>query len=137
MREALHESVGLYIERTFPDRLGQYVDMLAHHFGQTRRLDKQRTWFRAAADAAKAAFANEAAIGYYERLLPLQPEARPARCWPNSGPSGGSPAGGTRRSGPTGGRWRWPRAPAVATSSPPASGTSATCSSTPSRMPRR
>ena len=75
MREALHANVGLYIERTFPDRLGQYVDMLAHHFGQTRRLDKQRTWFRAAADAAKAAFANEAAISYYERLLPLQPEA--------------------------------------------------------------
>src|SRR4030095_11851862 len=51
-----------------------YVDMLAHHYGRTRRVDKQRIWFRAAGDAAKAAFANEAAVGYYERLLPLQPE---------------------------------------------------------------
>ena len=74
LREALHERVGLYIERTYADRLAQYVDMLAYHYGRTRRLDKQRIWFRAAGDAAKAAFANEAAVGYYERLLPLQPE---------------------------------------------------------------
>jgi class 3 adenylate cyclase/predicted ATPase len=71
LREALHERVGLFIERTYPDRLAQYVDMLAHHYGRTRRIDKQRHWFRAAGDAAKAAFANEAAVGYYERLLPL------------------------------------------------------------------
>jgi predicted ATPase len=74
LREALHERVGLYIERAYPDRLAQYVDMLAHHYGRTRRVDKQRTWFRAAGDAAKAAFANEAAVGYYERLLPLLPK---------------------------------------------------------------
>jgi class 3 adenylate cyclase/tetratricopeptide (TPR) repeat protein len=74
LRESLHERVGLYIERTYPDRLAQYVDMLAHHYGHTRRVDKQRIWFRAAGDAAKAAFANEAAVGYYDRLLPLQPE---------------------------------------------------------------
>ena len=74
LREALHERVGLFIERTYPDRLSQYVDMLAHHYGRTRRVDKQRIWFRAAGDAARAAFANEAAVGYYERLLPLQPE---------------------------------------------------------------
>jgi predicted ATPase len=74
MREALHERIGLFIERTYPDRLTQYVDVLAHHYGRTRRLDKQQVWFRAAGDAAKAAFANEAAIDYYERLLPLLPE---------------------------------------------------------------
>jgi class 3 adenylate cyclase/tetratricopeptide (TPR) repeat protein len=74
LREALHERVGLFIERTYPDRLAQYVDMLAYHYGRTRRVDKQQIWFRAAGDAAKAAFANEAAVGYYDRLLPLQPE---------------------------------------------------------------
>jgi len=73
MREALHERVGLFIERTYPDRLAQYVDVLAHHYGGTRRVDKQRVWFRAAGDAAKAAFANEAAVDYYQRLLPLLP----------------------------------------------------------------
>ena len=74
MREALHERVGLFIERTYPDRLAQYVDVLAHHYARTRRDDKQRRWFRAAGDAAKATFANEAAVDYYERLLPLLPE---------------------------------------------------------------
>jgi class 3 adenylate cyclase/tetratricopeptide (TPR) repeat protein len=74
MRETLHERVGQFIERTYPDRLAQYVDVLAHHYGCTRRADKQRVWFRAAGDAAKAAFANQAAIDYYERLLPLLPE---------------------------------------------------------------
>jgi len=74
MREALHERVGEFVEAAYPDRLVQFVDVLAHHYGLTRRVDKQRRWFRAAGDAAKAAFANEAAVEYYQRLLPLLPE---------------------------------------------------------------
>jgi class 3 adenylate cyclase/tetratricopeptide (TPR) repeat protein len=71
MRTFLHERVAEYIEKTFPDRLAQFVDPLAYHYGRTARVDKQRFWFRAAADAAKAAFANDAAVTHYERLLPL------------------------------------------------------------------
>ena len=71
MRETLHERVGLLIEATAADHLAQYVDVLAHHFGRTHRVDKQRLWFRAAGDAAKSAFANETAVDYYRRLLPL------------------------------------------------------------------
>jgi tetratricopeptide (TPR) repeat protein len=78
LRETLHERVGSFIERAYAGRLDQYVDVLAHHYGRSRRTDKQRTWFRAAADAAKAAFANEAAVAYYERLLPLLPEREAA-----------------------------------------------------------
>jgi tetratricopeptide (TPR) repeat protein len=74
MRESLHERVGLLIETVDPDRLAQYVDVLAHHFGRTQRVDKQRVWFRAAGNAAKAAYANEAAVDYYHRLLALLPE---------------------------------------------------------------
>ena len=70
----LHERVGETIEAAYPDRLAQYVDLLAHHYRHTPRLDKQRVWYRAAGDAAKSAFANEAAVDYYERLLPLLPE---------------------------------------------------------------
>jgi class 3 adenylate cyclase/tetratricopeptide (TPR) repeat protein len=71
MRTRLHERVGAYIEETFPHRLAQFADTLAYHYGRTRRTDKQRVWFRAAADAARDAFANEAAIASYQRLLPL------------------------------------------------------------------
>ncbi|MCM4082825.1 tetratricopeptide repeat protein [Paractinoplanes hotanensis] len=77
-RARLHERAGLLIEETYPDRLAQYVDLLAHHYARTDRLDKQRTWFRAAGDRAKAIFANEAATHYYERLLPLLSEAEQA-----------------------------------------------------------
>jgi class 3 adenylate cyclase/tetratricopeptide (TPR) repeat protein len=71
MRTQLHERVGGYFEATFPDRLAQLADTLAYHYGRTRRTDKQVVWFRAAADAARDAFANEAAITQYQRLLPL------------------------------------------------------------------
>jgi class 3 adenylate cyclase/tetratricopeptide (TPR) repeat protein len=71
MRTRLHERVGRYIEETFPHRLAQFADTLAYHYGRTRRADKQRVWFRAAADAARDAFANQTAIAEYQRLLPL------------------------------------------------------------------
>jgi class 3 adenylate cyclase/tetratricopeptide (TPR) repeat protein len=71
MRQTLHEAVGAFIERTYAGRLDQYVDVLAYHYGRTRNEDKQRVWFRAAGDAAKAGYANEAAVEHFERLLPL------------------------------------------------------------------
>jgi class 3 adenylate cyclase/tetratricopeptide (TPR) repeat protein len=73
-RAALHERVGQLIEEAFADQLSLYVDDLAHHYGRTGRLEKQRIWFRAAGDRAKAMFANEAAIDYYRRLMPLLSE---------------------------------------------------------------
>jgi class 3 adenylate cyclase/tetratricopeptide (TPR) repeat protein len=76
LRETLHERVGLLIEQAYPDRLAQYVDLLAHHYARTQRVDKQRWWFRAAGDAAAAAFANQAAVDYYQRLLRLLPDGQ-------------------------------------------------------------
>ncbi|MEU8820311.1 tetratricopeptide repeat protein [Actinoplanes sp. NPDC048796] len=77
-RATLHERVGLFIESAYPDRLPQYVDVLAFHYARTGRVDKQRFWYRAAGDRAKAIFANEAATYYYGRLLPLLPRAEQA-----------------------------------------------------------
>jgi predicted ATPase/class 3 adenylate cyclase len=71
MRQTLHEAVGGFIERAYAGRLDQYVEVLAHHYGRTRNEDKQRVWFRAAGDAAKASYANEAAVEHFQRLLPL------------------------------------------------------------------
>ena len=73
-RAVLHERVGQLVEEAFADRLSQYVDVLAHHYGRTGRTDKQQMWFRAAGDRAKEMFANETAVDYYGRLLPLLSE---------------------------------------------------------------
>jgi predicted ATPase/class 3 adenylate cyclase len=71
MRQTLHESVGSFIERAYAGRLDQYAELLAYHYGRTRNEAKQRVWFRAAGDAAKAGYANEAAVEHFQRLLPL------------------------------------------------------------------
>jgi class 3 adenylate cyclase/tetratricopeptide (TPR) repeat protein len=72
MRETLHTRVAQFVERTYSEDLDQYVEVLAHHYGQTRNVDKQRIYFRRAADKAKSSFANDTAINFYERLLPLE-----------------------------------------------------------------
>ncbi len=75
-RGALHESTAEYVERAHADDLSPYVELLAHHFGMTRNVAKQRTYFERAGDKAKAAYANAAAIQYYERLRSLPPVAQ-------------------------------------------------------------
>jgi class 3 adenylate cyclase/tetratricopeptide (TPR) repeat protein len=76
-RRELHERVARYVEGAFVDDLGPHLGTLAHHYGATRNIPKQRRYFRLAADAATDVFANETAIGWYDRLLPLL-EARDA-----------------------------------------------------------
>ncbi len=71
LRSDLHERVGHFIESTYLDRLDEFIDVLAYHFGESAALDKQRTYFRRAAEAARAVYANDTAIAYFERLLPL------------------------------------------------------------------
>ncbi len=72
-REALHESVGDYIERAYAEALGGMVSILAHHYGRSRNNDKQRVYFRLAAEAAGKVYDNQSAITYYRRLLNLLP----------------------------------------------------------------
>jgi len=73
-RTMLHEQAGRYIERTYPENLDQYVDLLAYHYGLGQDVEKKREYLRKAGQAAQADYANEAAIDYYRRLLPLLPE---------------------------------------------------------------
>ena len=71
LRQDLHGAVGRYIEDAFPGELERFVNALAYHFGESRDVDRQRLYFRKAADAARAAFANAVALDYLERLVPL------------------------------------------------------------------
>ncbi|NDJ79085.1 MAG: AAA family ATPase, partial [Chloroflexi bacterium] len=73
-RDQLHEQLGLFIERTYARVLDRYLDLLAYHYGHSQNVAKQREYFRRAGEAAQAAYANDAAVNYYQRLLPLLPE---------------------------------------------------------------
>jgi class 3 adenylate cyclase/tetratricopeptide (TPR) repeat protein len=77
-RAFLHEQIGSFVERAYATALAGYVDVLAFHYGRSRNTDKQRIYFRRAGDAARDAYANQVAIDYYQRLLPLLPEGEMA-----------------------------------------------------------
>lgn len=72
-RAQLHEQLAQYLEGQNTDK---YLDRMAFHYGRSENVAKQREYFRRAGDAAAAAFANEAALDYYGRLL--QQLAEPA-----------------------------------------------------------
>jgi adenylate cyclase len=71
LRQELHERVAAYVEAAYADTLEQHVDTLAYHFGLSANAGKKRVYLRLAADAAKAGYANAAAIEHYEHVLPL------------------------------------------------------------------
>lgn len=66
LRATLHARFGRSLERASGN-----LDLLAHHFWLGDDEERKREYLRRAADAAQAAYANEAAIDYYERLAPL------------------------------------------------------------------
>ena len=70
-RAMLHERVGGFIELNEPDAIERNLGLLAHHFWHSENLRKKREYLRRAGDAAQAAYANAAAIDYFERLAPL------------------------------------------------------------------
>lgn len=73
-RQMLHEQTGQFIEEQYPDTLEQYLSVLAHHYGASQNTDKQREYFFKAGVAAHQSFANDAAIDFYRKLLPLLQE---------------------------------------------------------------
>jgi class 3 adenylate cyclase/tetratricopeptide (TPR) repeat protein len=74
-RAMLHDQIGQYIERTYTNTLDQYIDLLAYHYDHSENAAKKREYLLKAGEAAQASYANAAAISYYQRVLPLLPEA--------------------------------------------------------------
>ncbi len=74
-RAQLHEQLAQFVETQGADR---FLDLLAFHYSQSDNQAKQREYLQKAGDAAQAAFANDAAIDYYSRLLPLLDDPRAA-----------------------------------------------------------
>src|SRR5581483_2492762 len=71
LRATLHGNAGRLIEAAGPDAIDRSLDLLAHHFWHGDDEEKKRVYLRRAGEAARAAYANTAAIDYFERLLPL------------------------------------------------------------------
>jgi len=70
-RSMLHEHVGNYIEEIEGEAVERHLDVLAHHFWHSENLAKKREYLGRAGAAAQTAYANAAAIDYFERLAPL------------------------------------------------------------------
>ncbi|MGK2851275.1 MAG: tetratricopeptide repeat protein [Candidatus Limnocylindrales bacterium] len=71
VRSMLHGRIGGYLEGAHADALDQHLDLLAHHFWLSDDTDRKRQYLERAAEAARASYANAAAIQYLERLLTL------------------------------------------------------------------
>ena len=65
-RAQLHEQLAKYLEG-----IAAPVDTIAHHYGQSNNQAKQREYWQKAGEAAQEAFANDAALDYFAKLLPL------------------------------------------------------------------
>jgi predicted ATPase/class 3 adenylate cyclase len=70
-RASLHRRVGAYLERSEPDAIERNLDLLAHHYWLGDDTGKKVEFLGRAGTAAQASYANAAAIGYFERLIPL------------------------------------------------------------------
>jgi class 3 adenylate cyclase/tetratricopeptide (TPR) repeat protein len=71
VREMLHGRIGRHIEETAGDAIDRQLDLLAYHFWRGDDEVRKRDYLGRAADAAREAYANSAAIDYYERLVPM------------------------------------------------------------------
>ena len=71
LRSVLHRRLAGYIEASEPDAVERNLDLLAHHYWRGDDDAKKREFLGRAAAAAQAAYANAAAIEYFERLLTL------------------------------------------------------------------
>ncbi len=73
-RAMLHDLIGQYIEGNYAQTLSQYMGLLAYHYGRSDNEVKKREYLLKAGEAAQAEYANEAAIEYFQRALPLLTE---------------------------------------------------------------
>jgi len=81
-RRRLHRQVAEATEDLFADRIEEQLGLLAHHWEQAEEAEKAVEYLLGAGDQARLAYANEEAIGYYERALGLcgeHPTSRPEK----------------------------------------------------------
>jgi ABC-type oligopeptide transport system substrate-binding subunit/class 3 adenylate cyclase len=73
-RREFHRRVGEAVESLFPERREEFLGILAHHFEAAASLEKARNYLLSAGDQARLNYANEEAIEFYRRALPVLEE---------------------------------------------------------------
>jgi class 3 adenylate cyclase/tetratricopeptide (TPR) repeat protein len=78
-RAKLHEQLARYLENQIDvgaTHASPLLETLAFHYGRSENKAKQMEYLRKAGEAAQKDFANEAALDFYGRLLPLLKDDR-------------------------------------------------------------
>jgi adenylate cyclase len=70
-RTAIHEQTGQFLETTYEEDADQYLDLLAYHYDHSENAGKKRYYLRRAGEFAQRSYANQAAIDYFQKVLPL------------------------------------------------------------------
>ena len=70
-RVTLHDQLGQFIENKYQKALEPYINLLAYHYDHSENEPKKREYLVKAGEASQVTYANEAAIKYYERVLPM------------------------------------------------------------------
>lgn len=70
-RRTLHQLAGQALEDLYAHDLNAHWGLLAYHFEQAGNVSKAVYYLEKAANFAREAYQNEAALDYYDRLIPL------------------------------------------------------------------
>ena len=79
LRAQLHEQLARYLEKQIANGAlpeTAVLDTLVFHYTRSNNAAKQREYLRKAGEAAQKSFANDVALEYYGRLLPLLIDAK-------------------------------------------------------------
>src|SRR5262249_21914523 len=70
-RRALHRTIGLAIEELYADRLAEFYETLAHHFGRAEDWERALDYHERAAAKAAGSFANRAVVVHCREALAI------------------------------------------------------------------
>jgi adenylate cyclase len=77
-RAHLHEQYAIFLEATAGESVETILDQLAYHYERSENRSKKCEYLVKAGQAAQRRYANDAALDYYQRALPLlSPEEQP------------------------------------------------------------
>jgi len=75
----MHRQVAETIERLYHPRIDEFSDILAHHYAHSDNTAKAIEWLEKAGSRAKARYANEEAIKYFQMLISITEDAKAMR----------------------------------------------------------